>query len=107
MKGLFGSPGGTIDLSTVPGHLQPASAHLRDWNGQDPYFCRDGFLFHPHTGLTYSLNPTGALIYEALAAHVGFDEIVTRLTATFEVDIATARTDLADFLQQMRSLGLS
>jgi Coenzyme PQQ synthesis protein D (PqqD) len=107
MKGLLFGPGRTPDLAAVPVHLQSASAHLRGWDGHRPYLSPDGFLFNPTTGLTYALNPTGALIYRALEAGLGLDATVERLTGDFDVDAATARADLIEFLQQMRVLGLS
>lgn len=93
MKGLFGG-------------TQMGPDGTASWNGDGPYFSRGGFLFDPSSGLTYTMNTTGAVIYEMLREGRGVADIVRALTDRFEVDEVVARADLQDFVQQMRDLGL-
>ena len=79
---------------------------LEGWSGESPWFSRGGFLFDPVSGLTYTLNNCGALVYEKLRAGDGLDEILRAITSRFEVDEMVARLDLQEFMQQMRALGL-
>lgn len=86
----------------VPG----ASASANEWDGQSPWVGRDGFLFDPIRGITYSTNEIGIFITQCLRQGLGVDEIVTSLTRRFEVDPQTARFDVEDFVSQMRAAGL-
>lgn len=71
-----------------------------------PWVSQDGFLFHPETGLTYTLNPTGVVILDLLRGGSSLTEILKTLVERFDVDLSTARTDLQDFVGQLRSQGL-
>lgn len=48
-----------------------------------------------------ALNPTGAVIWQALADGATETELVERLTAEFEVDADTARRDVASLVRQL------
>ncbi len=55
----------------------------------------------------FQVNPSGTLLWELLGTDDGVSEtdLVTALTDTFEVDDETARTDVAAFVDAMRSMG--
>ena len=72
----------------------------------DLIFHEKGFIFDPNTGATYSLNTSGAFIFQQLQNGVTGAELVQRVVDTFDVDTKTARRDVEDIIQQFISLGL-
>lgn len=68
---------------------------------------QEGFAFDPRTGDSYLVNPAGLAILSALQQGATTDAIVAQLVDRFEVDEATARADLADFLAQLQNLQLA
>ncbi len=89
---------------SLAGHSTVSSEKAPDLHA--PWISRDGFLFHPATGLTYQLNESGSVIFEMLSAGAGFAEIIDLLVERFDVDISTARQDVRDFVSSVRALGL-
>ncbi len=73
---------------------------------KDIYFGAKGFLFDPSAGLTYSLNKSGAFIFQRLCKGVGISEVVQDLLLEFEVEAETAGEDVRDFVQQLSEMGL-
>lgn len=65
-----------------------------------------GFLFDPSSGFTYSLNPTGTHLLRQLIGGAAVAELGPRLAEAFEVTTEEAARDVAEFLQQLRELGL-
>lgn len=65
-----------------------------------------GFLFDQRTGRVYSLNETAALTVARLAEGAGAAEVEAALVDTFDVEVATARADLAPFVEQLVEEGL-
>lgn len=58
-------------------------------------------------GVYYSVHgPVGALLWRLLENPVTEDELVSAVTAEFDVPAARARADLAAFLKQMTEAGL-
>ena len=53
-----------------------------------------------------SLNETGALLYSKLTAGSCKDELVSALTAEYDVSAEEAAGDVAEFLAQMAELGI-
>jgi len=53
-----------------------------------------------------TLNEVGAEIWKLLPEVETEDEIVSRLLETYEVDEATLRADVSEFLASLRSLGI-
>ena len=53
-----------------------------------------------------STNAVGALILEKLRTNTSREEIVAAICAEFEIDEATARADVAEFLQTLRENGV-
>jgi PqqD family protein of HPr-rel-A system len=70
----------------------------------DLCFTQGGFLFDSSTGFTYTLNHTGAFIFNRLKEGRGKGEILQDLIETFDVDKDRARDDFEDFLIQLREL---
>jgi len=67
---------------------------------------KEGFIFDPETGNSYTVNQTGLFILELLKEGKSQDEIVDALTEEFEVSPEEAQRDLIDFLEQLRLFGL-
>jgi hypothetical protein len=53
----------------------------------------------------FSLNETGEFVWRLLDGTRAFEEVVAAIVNEYDVDEATARADLSDFLDQARSLG--
>jgi hypothetical protein len=53
------------------------------------------------TSLYYSLDPTGAWIFELLARPTRLDAVVDAMIAEFEVDAETARADLLALVDKL------
>jgi hypothetical protein len=70
------------------------------------WLSQGGFLFDPVHGMTFSMNDTGAFIYQMLRDGLGIPEIVNAMAGRFEVDSSVARLDVEDFIAQMRAAGL-
>jgi len=73
---------------------------------KDLYFSEKGFLFDPSTGLTYSLNKTGAFVFQRLQWGLATPEITEALINNFGIDPKMAQDDLRDFIQQLNDFGL-
>lgn len=52
------------------------------------------------------LNRTGAAIWDHLSRGASFDDVVTRLMETFDVDRMLAERDVQTFLDELTSRGL-
>lgn len=75
--------------------------------GKDLAFSERGFLFDPSTGQTYTLNRTGAFVFQKLRAGVAAPDVAAALGVEFEVERERAAADVRDFLQQLRDFGLA
>lgn len=73
-----------------------ASLHMAD----------SGFVFDPYTGLTYSLNETGAEILRWLRSGVAVADLGSRLAEEYDVPAATAEADAREFYDQLDNAGL-
>jgi len=73
---------------------------------KDLAVSESGFVFDPHGGQTYSLNPTGKAILEELRRGTPPERIEAVLREAFEVEagVEVAR-DVRDFLLQAREQG--
>ncbi len=67
----------------------------------------NGFVFDPATGHTYTLNRSGAVVLRLCAEGGEPDAVVAALCERFDVDVDTARHDVADFLDRLAELGLT
>ncbi|MBI3270021.1 MAG: HPr-rel-A system PqqD family peptide chaperone [Planctomycetes bacterium] len=74
---------------------------------RDLAFSERGFLFDPTTGLTYTLNRTGAFLFQRLRHGTAAAEATAALAAEFDVELPRAADDVRDFVQQLRDFGLA
>ncbi len=65
-----------------------------------------GFIFDPATGSSYTLNETATLMFQLLKEGKNEEELLQAVTAEYDVDQKTLESDLFDFLNQLKYLGL-
>ena len=63
-----------------------------------------GFAFDPNSGESYQLSPTGLACLRGLLQGASVDDLVTQITATWEVDRVAARCDIDAFLWDLKQL---
>ena len=56
-----------------------------------------GFIFHPNTGESFSMNPMGIQIFNLLHEGKSFEEIRTDIRDEYDVDNTTFEKDFQDF----------
>ena len=49
----------------------------------------------------YTLNETGAFIWELIDGKKEVEEIISELTKEYDIDVSTARADVMDFVEKM------
>ncbi len=69
---------------------------------QDLAVSESGFVFDPHTGATFSTNPTGLAILHALQQGQDAGQIRLALTAAFDVTGADIDRDVEEFMALLR-----
>lgn len=84
----------------------PAGFERADSGGEGPWLSNDGFLFDPASGFTYSTNEVGTLVFRMLTQRRALTDVVDAVVARFEVDSATVRADIEEFVAQLRAAGL-
>ena len=52
-----------------------------------------------------SVNETGSFIWDALEQDISMEELVQRMTQTYEVDAQTARADAEGFVNTLKGVG--
>ncbi len=57
-------------------------------------------------GACYGLDPIGSRIWDLIAAPTAITEVCAALEAEYDVDAATCRADVLDFLSRLRIEGL-
>ncbi|MBR8833432.1 MAG: PqqD family protein [Stigonema ocellatum SAG 48.90 = DSM 106950] len=67
---------------------------------------KDGFAFDATTGESFTLNRCGQLVLQRLRHGENRQQIVKFLCDRFEIAHTTAERDVADFYQQLNTLGL-
>jgi PqqD family protein of HPr-rel-A system len=72
--------------------------HTRTPNG--------GVVLDPVSKAYYTLNPAGEALWSALATGASAEELVRALCLEFEIDEATAATDVARWVEELAALGL-
>lgn len=65
-----------------------------------------GFIFDPMSGATFTANPTGVCIIQALRDGNGRSEIISRLRGAFHVVNADLDSDLGDFIRLLIQHGV-
>jgi hypothetical protein len=63
-------------------------------------------ILHMRTKRYYSLNETGVAIWSMLEASRSVDEIVESLTATYEIDAGSAKSEVDRMLVELASVDL-
>ena len=66
----------------------------------------NGFAFNPATGDSFSLNPCGQKVFQLLQQGQHRLQIARSLASEFGIAQDIADRDVADFLQQLQTLGL-
>ena len=67
---------------------------------------KDGFVFDPNSGESFTVNETGLAILEAMIAGTATEDIVGVLLDTFDVTPDEAQRDVMDFVDQLQTLRL-
>jgi len=67
----------------------------------------NGFAFNATTGESYTLNCCAQMVLRRLNANETQAEIVQAIASEFGVAQSTVERDVADFFQQLRTLGLA
>lgn len=65
-----------------------------------------GFIFHPATGETFTVNSLGSKIINYIKDDLEFEEICSKITDEFEIDEQTVSKDLNDFLNQLKNFNI-
>jgi hypothetical protein len=66
----------------------------------------NGFVFDPLAGATYSVNPTGLCVLQALKEGLDRDTIARRLTERFERTSQDPLRDVDEFIRMLRQHNL-
>ncbi len=86
------------NTGTIPRQAQGIVARKTD----------DGYILVPVTGniadmtAVFTLNPTGAFIWDAIDGQNSVADIASLLTAEFDTDMSTALSDVTTFLANMK-----
>ena len=68
---------------------------------------KNGFIFDPENGISYTVNETGLFILQKLQSGLQNGEITKALCAEFEVAFDQARSDLEHFSAMLKALNLA
>ncbi len=63
-------------------------------------------LLDPDGERYVNLNPVAAEIWDIIADPVGFQQLIERLTETYDIDAGTCKTEVASFLKKLNELKL-
>jgi PqqD family protein of HPr-rel-A system len=67
---------------------------------------KSGFLFDHSSGQTYTLNPTGKLIFEKMREGLDDEAIIAAVMEEFDTEAHIVRRDLEDFVRQLTESGV-
>ena len=67
---------------------------------------KNGFIFDPENGISYTVNETGLFILQKLQEGLEQDAIVNSLCAEYEVGLEQSRSDLEHFMAMLEALDL-
>lgn len=65
-----------------------------------------GFIFNPLSGESYSVNPIGGEIFNAIKEDKNFDEISKEINEKYRVDKDTFERDFGDFISMLKQYEL-
>ncbi len=66
----------------------------------------EGFAFDPQSGESFTINHTGREILSRLVNGNTFEAIAVELSDQYQLERRCVASDLQDYIQQLRSLGL-
>jgi len=66
----------------------------------------EGFAFDPQSGESFTINQTGREILSQMVRGDSFEVIAIDLSDQYQVEKRSVTSDLQDYIQQLRSLGL-
>ncbi len=87
--------------------LAAATAELTHFNFHTVTWQADGFGFDATTGEFFTASPTALIVMQSLSEKLNRQQILERITSTFEVARSTAERDLESFLAELAHLGLT
>lgn len=67
---------------------------------------KNGFIFDPENGVSYTVNETGLFILQKLQAGMDKDQITALLPKEYEVGLDGARSDVEHFMAMLKALNL-
>ena len=67
---------------------------------------KNGFIFDPENGISYTVNETGLFILKKLQTGSNKDDIVSLLPEEYEVSLENARSDVEHFMAMLKALNL-
>jgi len=65
-----------------------------------------GFAFDPYSGSTFTINPTGVCVLQALKEGLSSDAIAERLRSRFDARGVDVRRDVDDFTALLQQHGI-
>ncbi len=63
-----------------------------------------GFVFDPNSGESYQLSPTGLACLRGLQHGASSEDLVKKITSSWDVDDVAARCDIDTFLWELKQL---
>lgn len=60
------------------------------------------FIVDTENSYLHKLNEVGSFIWECLMSEMDKDEIIKKILDEFEVDYSTAKTDLEEFIEELK-----
>ncbi|GAB1467912.1 hypothetical protein MASR2M64_06040 [Candidatus Cloacimonadota bacterium] len=67
---------------------------------------KNGFIFDPENGISYTVNDTGLFILKHLQKGVDKDDIISLITEEYDVNIENARSDMEHYMAMLKALRL-
>jgi hypothetical protein len=76
-------------------------------NASNRKVCDDVFILNRDTGNIHTLSETGNVVWELMKKEASPDDIVSAITAEYDVDRATAERDVSAFLEKLEKKGFA
>lgn len=67
---------------------------------------KNGFIFDPENGISYTVNETGLFILQKLQTGLDPEGITSLLTQEYEVGTENARSDVEHYMAMLKALNL-
>ncbi len=82
--------------------MMPEHAPARAAEAVTLEFDGETLVYHRQTGEVHRLDSVGSIVWRFLDGQTTVDELVTDLSAAFEVDPSVVRRDIRDLLERLR-----